>query len=152
MAPLPSGTTPRPADCNWRWAQCSSAWPTACWAAARRARRDEARRILAAAWHRDCAAWTPPPPTATSNRAWPTCAAVPVSHHQQDHPTRRPARCRAAASPAVEHARSIERLGHRLDALMFHSAADLLSPQGDALWAIARATSLKYLLYCWNIS
>lgn len=37
--------------------------------------------------------------------------------------------------------RSIERLGDRLDALMFHSAADLLSPQGDALWAIARETA-----------
>jgi aryl-alcohol dehydrogenase-like predicted oxidoreductase len=34
--------------------------------------------------------------------------------------------------------RSLERLGERLDALLFHSTADLLAADGDSLWALAR--------------
>lgn len=45
--------------------------------------------------------------------------------------------------PAVRHSvqRSIERLGDRLEALLFHSAADLLAPEGEQLWAAAQAAA-----------
>lgn len=41
---------------------------------------------------------------------------------------------------AVQHSvqRSIDRLGDRLEALLFHSAADLLAPEGEQLWAVAQ--------------
>lgn len=48
----------------------------------------------------------------------------------------------AAERPAaLAHSmrRSIERLGDRLQALLFHSAADLLAADGPALWAHARS-------------
>ncbi|MDR7333932.1 aldo/keto reductase [Roseateles asaccharophilus] len=48
-------------------------------------------------------------------------------------PAERPAAVQASV------ARSLARLGDRLDALLFHSVADLEAEDGDALWAIARA-------------
>lgn len=46
---------------------------------------------------------------------------------------------------ALRHSmlRSAQRLGPRLHALLFHSAADLLSDQGPALWAQARQTATE---------
>lgn len=44
---------------------------------------------------------------------------------------------------AVQHSvqRSIDRLGTRLEALLFHSAADLLAPDGEPLWAAAQTAA-----------
>ncbi len=44
---------------------------------------------------------------------------------------------------AVQHSvqRSIDRLGVRLEALLFHSAADLLAPDGEQLWAAAQTAA-----------
>jgi aryl-alcohol dehydrogenase-like predicted oxidoreductase len=49
----------------------------------------------------------------------------------------------AERAQAVQHSvqRSIDRLGDRLEALMFHSAADLLGPEGERLWAAAQAAA-----------
>jgi aryl-alcohol dehydrogenase-like predicted oxidoreductase len=43
------------------------------------------------------------------------------------------------AALALSMQRSMDRLGERLHALLFHSAADLLAPDGPALWHAARA-------------